>query len=75
MTEKQIQDYEYCKWHLAQLKDMKERSPFRAQMHGCGSRDAKITHELQAIHTEMYNSIHKAIDDAENAIKEMIASI
>jgi len=75
MTQEQIKKYEYCKRHLAEISAMVEKSPFKHQMHGCGSQSAKITFELEEIHVEMYNSIQKAIETAKLKISEKIENL
>ena len=75
MTQEQIKNYEYCKKHLTDLSAMEEKSQFEPQMYGCGSRDERITFELQDIHKDMYNSIQAAIKEAKQKINDKIEKL
>lgn len=75
MTKEQIQDYTYCQTYQKNFEEWKKRIPFGSQHFGCGSRDPRITFKLEAIHREMYNSVLKSINTAEDEVKRLISEI
>ena len=75
MDAKQIESYEFCKSHLIQLRDGGNKLPYKPQMYGCGSRDPRITFELQEIHNEMMDGIKSSILNAQSKIQEIIDKI
>jgi len=75
MTDQEIQNYEYCKKHLKEIKGFKESLPHNHQMHGCGSQAPSIEHSLDKTHREMHESILIAYDVARDKIQGMIKKI
>lgn len=75
MTPEQIKDYKYCETYLDFIQTSKTKLPFGSQKHGCGSNDPKITFTLERIHRKMWESVSKAIRDAEEETNDVIKSI
>lgn len=75
MTKEQIQKHAYCNKYLSDLKLLKERSPFKIQHFGCGSKSPRIEHDLESIHRTMYQNIESAINETEAKILEIIKKI
>lgn len=75
MTEKQIQDYEYIKTDIAQLKKWRDTLPFKKQNHGCGSQAPAIEYRLEEIHREMYTRVIDAIGKAFYEMEKLLEEI
>ena len=72
MTKEQIQNYEYFKDHLSNIKRFRKDLPFGIQMYGCGSSDPKITFTLDKIHRDMYNDVIKALNTANDRVQKLL---
>ncbi len=75
MTEFQIQKYEYCKKHLAELNGYIENLPFKIQKYGCGQSMPNIEHDLETVHRIMYNEVIAAIEKARAEVQKKIDDI
>ena len=75
MTKTQILEYEYCNKHLLLIPEWKNKLPFGIQKYGCGSGTPNIEHSLEKIHQDMYTSVFKAIQRAEEQIQNIVNNI
>lgn len=75
MTQEQIKEWEYCNKYAEALRNYKINSSVKSQHHGCGSRDPKITFDLEAIHKDLYKDILNAFIKAEKRVQKIIEGI
>lgn len=75
MTQDQIEQYEYCKKHLADIELYIKSLPFKNYKYGCSSGCARIERSLEEIHGNMYRSVMEAINKAKTEIRSKIDAL
>lgn len=72
MTKEQIQKYEYCKKHLAEIAAWKKGATYNKQMYGQGSGSPNIEHQLAGIHSTMSRDMDLVMSKASENIQKII---